>query len=114
MIDTMKLVLATIPSLSRGRARLEAEIVVLRHQLNILRRSAPRRLQLSNVDRVLPVWLHRLCPSVKLVSLTGRRSFGFHQGQRSAYRSDKAGYMTASSTATSNKFSPCNTGGVHT
>ena len=43
-----------------------------------------------------------------------RRSFGFHQGQRSAYRSEKAGYMTASSTANSNQFSPCNTGGVHT
>ena len=49
-----------------------------------------------------------------LVNLTGRRSFGFHQGQRSAYRSEKAGYMTASSTAVSNRFSPCITGGVHT
>ena len=56
----------------------------------------------------------RHCPSIKLVSLTGRRSFGFHQGQRSAYRNGKAGYMTASSTAVSNRFSPCNTGGVHT
>ncbi len=64
MIDMIKLVLATILSLFRGRARLEAENVVLRHQVNILRRSAPRRLQLSNVDRVLLVWLHRLCPSV--------------------------------------------------
>ena len=64
MIDMIKLVLATILSLFRGRARLEAENVVLRHQLNILRRSAPRRLRLSNVDRVLLVWLHRLCPNV--------------------------------------------------
>ena len=32
----------------------------------------------------------------------------------SAYRVEKAGYMTASSTAVSNQFSPCNTGGVHT
>ena len=64
----------------------------------------------STRDRPNP----RHCPSIKLVSLTGRRSFGFHQGQRSAYRSEKAGYMTASSTADSNQFSPCNTGGVHT
>ena len=56
----------------------------------------------------------RHCPSIKLVSLTGRRSFGFHQGQRSAYRNGKAGYMTASSTAVSSQFFPCNTGGVHT
>ena len=52
----------------------------------------------------------RHCPSIKLVSLTGRRSLGFHQGQRSVYRSEKAGYMTASSTAVSNRSSPCNTG----
>ena len=56
----------------------------------------------------------RHCPSIKLVSLTGRRSFGFHQGQRSAYRNEKAGYMTASSTAVSSQVFPCNTGGVHT
>ena len=64
MIDMMKLVLATVLSLFRRRVRLEAEIVVLRHQLNILRRSAPQRLQLSNIDRLLLVWPHRLCPSV--------------------------------------------------
>ena len=48
----------------------------------------------------------RHCPSIKLVSLTGRRSFGFHQGQRSAYRNGKAGYMTASSTAVSSHAIP--------
>ena len=56
----------------------------------------------------------RHCQSFELVNLTGRRSFGFHQGQRSAYRSAKAGYMTASSTAVLSQFLPCNTGGVHT
>ena len=49
----------------------------------------------STRDRPNP----RHCQSFELVNLTGRRSFGFHQGQRSAYRSAKAGYMTASSTA---------------
>ena len=53
---------------------------------------------------------HRLNVSMP-VNLTGRRSFGFHQGQRSAYRSAKAGYMTASSTAVLSQFLPCNTGG---
>jgi hypothetical protein len=33
--------------------RLEAENLVLRHQVNILRRRAPRRLQLSNLDRLI-------------------------------------------------------------
>ena len=64
----------------------------------------------STRDRPNP----RHCQSFELVNLTGRRSFGFHQGQRSAYRSAKAGYMTASSTAVLSQFLPCNTGGVHT
>lgn len=64
----------------------------------------------STRDRLNP----RHCPSFKLVNVNGRRSFGFHQGQRSAYRSEKAGYMTANSTAVSSQFSPCNNGGVHT
>ncbi len=64
MICMMKMALAAVLSLFRERARLEAEIVVLRHQLNILRRSAPHRVQLSNFDRVLLVWLYRLCPSI--------------------------------------------------
>ena len=64
----------------------------------------------STRDRPNP----RHCQSFELVNLTGRRSFGFHQGQRSAYRSAKVGYMTASSTAVLSQFLPCNTGGVHT
>ena len=51
------------------------------------------------------------CPSFELVFVTGRRSFGIHQGQRSTHRSEKAGYMTAGSTAASNPF-PLATPGV--
>jgi len=47
-----------------SRRRLEAENLVLRHQVNILRRRAPKRLRLSNLDRLIFVWLHRLCPVV--------------------------------------------------
>ena len=43
----------------KPRSRLEAEIVVLRHQLAELRRGAPRRLYLRWADRVLFVWLYR-------------------------------------------------------
>ena len=39
----------------------------------------------STRDRPNP----RHCQSFELVSLTGRRSLGFHQGQRSVYRSGK-------------------------
>jgi hypothetical protein len=48
----------------KSRARLEAEIVVLRHQLNVLRLRAPRRLYLRWTDRVLFVWLYRCFPRI--------------------------------------------------
>ncbi len=64
MIGMITLVLAAVLSLFKRRARLEAENVALRHQLNILTRSAPCRVYLTNMDRWLLVWLYWLCPSV--------------------------------------------------
>jgi transposase InsO family protein len=46
------------------RERLEAENLALRHQVTVLRRSAPERLRLRGSDRFLFVWLYRLWPSV--------------------------------------------------
>ena len=48
----------------KTRARLEAEIVLLRHQLNVLRRRVPSKPKLTVADRLLFVWLYRLFPSV--------------------------------------------------
>jgi transposase InsO family protein len=53
-----------VGSLVKSRRRLEAENLVLRHQVNVLRRRVSRRLRLSNADRLAFVWLYRLCPSV--------------------------------------------------
>lgn len=41
----------------------EAEILVLRHQINVLRRKAPRRVLLTSVDRLIFVSLYRLVPT---------------------------------------------------
>ena len=46
------------------RARLEAENLILRQQLIVLRRKSPRRVRLWNIDRLLLVWLYRLYPSL--------------------------------------------------
>ncbi len=46
------------------KARLEAEIILLRHQLNVLRRRVPSIPKLAVADRQLFVWLYRLVPSV--------------------------------------------------
>jgi hypothetical protein len=49
--------------LFRSRAALQAEILVLRHQLNILRRRSPKRVVLGKVDRLVFCRLYRLSPT---------------------------------------------------
>ena len=39
--------------LFRSRASLQAEILTLRHQLNVLRRKSPQRLTFSSIDRLV-------------------------------------------------------------
>ncbi len=48
----------------KPRARLYLENLALRHQLAVLRRTAPRRVRLRIADRLLFVWLYRLWPGV--------------------------------------------------
>src|SRR5436305_12426883 len=48
----------------KSRRRLEAENLVLRHQLNVLRQRAPNRLHLRWADRALFIWLYRCCPRI--------------------------------------------------
>src|SRR6266567_332510 len=48
----------------KSRRQLEAEILVLRHQLNVLRQRAPCRLHLRWADRALFIWLYRRCPRI--------------------------------------------------
>src|SRR3984893_4173934 len=64
MIDGLKLLLCFMDSRFRSETRLEAEIVVLRHQLNVLRRKMPSRPRLTLLDRLIFVWLYRCRPAV--------------------------------------------------
>ena len=64
MIGFLILFLHVLISPFRTRARLEAEIVLLRHQLSVLRHRAPLRPRLTVADRLLFVWLYRMFPSV--------------------------------------------------
>jgi hypothetical protein len=64
MLGILGLLLRWMALLVKSRRRLEAENLVLRHQVNILRRRSSGRLRLSNADRMAFVWLYRLCPSV--------------------------------------------------
>ena len=47
----------------RSRLSLEAEILMLRHQLNIQRRHVPKRLAFGAMDRLIFVGLYRLVPN---------------------------------------------------
>jgi hypothetical protein len=46
------------------RASLEAEILTLRHQLNVLRRKSLKRLVFSNFDRLVFARLYRIAPRI--------------------------------------------------
>ena len=64
MIAFLNLFLHVLISPFKTQARLEAEIVLLRHQLNVLRRRVPSKPKLVVADRLLFVWLYRLFPPV--------------------------------------------------
>ena len=62
MIDLFKLLGRWLVGLFRSCAARDAEIMFLRQQLLVLKRSAPPRLRLRTADRVVFVWLYRLFP----------------------------------------------------
>jgi hypothetical protein len=64
MTDTFKLILDILASRLKARATLEVENLVLRQQVNVLRRRTPKRPHLNNTDCFLFVWLHRWFPSL--------------------------------------------------
>src|SRR3979409_1663318 len=64
MVAFLILFLHVLISPFKTRAQQEAEIVLLRHQLNVLRRRVPSKPKLAVADRLLFVWLHRLFPSL--------------------------------------------------
>jgi hypothetical protein len=64
MRETCSLVWSALVGLLRSRASLEAEILVLRHRLNVQRRKSPKRLAFSTMDRLIFAGLYRLAPSV--------------------------------------------------
>ncbi len=64
MFEVVISVLTAFLTRFRSRVRLEAEVLALRHQVNILNRTAPKRVQFTGFDRLLFVWLYRLWPEL--------------------------------------------------
>src|SRR5271167_3360273 len=64
MIAFLTHLLLAIRSWFTRRARLEAENLILRQQLVVLRCKSSARVRLWNIDRLLLVWSYRLYPSL--------------------------------------------------
>src|SRR6201990_1102372 len=64
MRDVCSLIWLALIGLFRSRASLQAEILTLRHQLNVLRRKSPQRLTFTSIDRLVFAGLYRLAPGM--------------------------------------------------
>jgi hypothetical protein len=64
MREACSLIWSALVLLFRSRASLAAEILVLRHQINILRRHSPKRQAFSAMDRLIFAGPYGLAPTV--------------------------------------------------
>jgi hypothetical protein len=62
MLDFCRLIFGIASDLLRSRVALEAEILVLRQQINVLRRADPKRLRFVSIDRLILGGVRRLFP----------------------------------------------------
>jgi hypothetical protein len=64
MKEPCSLIWTALIGFFRTRSSLAVEILVLRHQINVLRRHSPKRQTFSSADRLIFTWLYRLVPTV--------------------------------------------------
>jgi transposase InsO family protein len=65
MLELCRLIIRMVVGLFRSRAALEAEILVLRQQINVLRRASPKRLSFNSIDRLILAGVCRLFPKAR-------------------------------------------------
>jgi hypothetical protein len=63
MCDLCRQIFGLVVDLFRSRAALEAEVLVLKQQIIVLRRGKPGRLSFLTVDKIILGWACRLLPS---------------------------------------------------
>jgi hypothetical protein len=87
MSDLCRLIWCAIVGRVRSRAALQVEILVLRHQLNVLRRKSPKRVTFGNIDRLLFVEFYRFSPKVleALKNLKPETVLRWHRSDFRAY-----------------------------
>lgn len=62
MIHILLLIFHQLALCLRSRAELQVENFALRHQIEVLKRTAPKRASLTKTDRLIFTWLVRLWP----------------------------------------------------
>jgi hypothetical protein len=65
MLDLCRLLFGIVGHLFRTRVAMEAEILVLRQQIIVLRRGRPSRIPLLAADRMVLGWVCRLFPKTR-------------------------------------------------
>ena len=65
MLDLCRILFGVVIDLFRPRAALEAEILVLRQQIIVLRRGRRGRMPFIAIDRIVFAWLCSLCPKAR-------------------------------------------------
>jgi hypothetical protein len=65
MRDVISLIWVALVGLFQSRVSLEAEILALRHQLNVLPRKSPKKLTFTSMDGLVFVGLYLCVPKTK-------------------------------------------------
>src|SRR3954447_20415101 len=64
MVDLCRLIFGMVIDMLRSRVALEAEVLVLRQQINVLRRTCPKRPPFISIDRLILGGVCRLFPKM--------------------------------------------------
>jgi hypothetical protein len=86
MLGLIRSILGLVVDLFRSRAALEAEVLVLRQQITVLRRGKPTRLPFMATDRLVLGWICRLFPNAR-DALAVVRPETVMRGHRAGFRS---------------------------
>jgi hypothetical protein len=65
MTNYLRLIFFVFISMFRSRRSLAAEILVLRHQVLVLKRKHRGQIKLNALDRIILAWLARAVPAVR-------------------------------------------------
>jgi hypothetical protein len=82
MRDLVRLIVWAVVDLFRSRAAIEAEILTLRQQIIVLRRTVPKKQSFGAIDRLVFVGLYRFVPRVLASNGTVRASVCSGAGSR--------------------------------